>query len=103
MIFDSEGTRLDLLSEEDAKKKKVVFGEGKVKAMGLDLKRSDTPKIVQEFLSDILKDTLLGATKNDIYEKVKTFKQVFTDLPSWEKGTPKRVNNLTNYCAKETK
>ena len=42
-IFDLEGKRLD----KDGK-------QGKIKAMGLDLKRSDTPAFVQNFLSDVL-------------------------------------------------
>ena len=92
LIYDKEGKRLD-----------VKGAEGKVKAMGLDLKRSDTPKIVQDFLSKILLDVLTGAGKDDIIEKVKDFKIQFQDRPAWEKGTPKRVNNLTKYTAEEVK
>ena len=86
LIYDEEGTRKDV----DGK-------PGKVKAMGLDLKRSDTPKFVQEFLSDLLTSVLNGATKQDAVEMIKQFKKEFKDLPAWQKGTPKRVNNLTNY------
>jgi hypothetical protein len=43
-IFDKEGKRKD----KDGKL-------GDVKAMGLDLKRADTPKYVQEFLMNVLK------------------------------------------------
>ena len=92
LIVDMEGKRLDV----DGK-------PGKVKAMGLDLKRSDTPKVVQDFLSDILYDVLTGCEKEQIYEKVVAFKYLFHDRPSWEKGTPKRVNNLTKYTALEVK
>jgi len=90
LIYDLEGKRLDV----DGK-------PGKVKAMGLDLKRSDTPKIVQDFLSEILLDTLTGKTKESIIDKVREFKLSFKELPAWEKGTPKRVNNLTKYTADE--
>ena len=90
LIYDLEGKRLD----KDGK-------PGKVKAMGLDLKRSDTPKVVQDFLSDILLDTLTGNTKEHIYDKVRDFKILFQDRPAWEKGTPKRVNNLTKYTKEE--
>jgi DNA polymerase elongation subunit (family B) len=86
LIFDLEGKRLDV----DGK-------PGKVKAMGLDLKRSDTPKFVQDFLSRILLEVLTGATKETIYEQVREFKYTFAELPAWEKGTPKRVNNLTKH------
>jgi len=92
LIYDKEGKRLD-----------VKGAEGKVKAMGLDLKRSDTPKVVQDFLSEILLDVLTGAERESIIEKVKEFKIKFQERPAWEKGTPKRVNNLTKYTAEETK
>jgi DNA polymerase elongation subunit (family B) len=90
LIYDLEGNRQDKSGKP-----------GKVKAMGLDLKRSDTPKIVQEFLSEILLDVLTGAEKEQIYDKVREFKIAFADRPAWEKGTPKRVNNLTKYTAEE--
>jgi DNA polymerase elongation subunit (family B) len=90
LIYDKEGKRLDGPDKQ-----------GKVKAMGLDLKRSDTPKLVQEFLSEILLDVLTGADRSSIITKIKEFKYTFKDLPAWEKGTPKRVNNLTKYTAEE--
>ena len=92
LIYDKEGKRLD-----------TKGAEGKVKAMGLDLKRSDTPKIVQDFLSEILLDVLTGAQRESIIEKVKEFKIKFQERPAWEKGTPKRVNNLTKYTAEEAR
>ena len=92
LIYDLENKRLDV----DGK-------PGKVKAMGLDLKRSDTPKIVQDFLSEILLDALTGETRESIIDKVRNFKLSFKELPAWEKGTPKRVNNLTKYTAAEAK
>ena len=33
---------------------------GKLKAMGLDLKRSDTPEFIQDFLEELLIDCLNG-------------------------------------------
>jgi len=90
LIYDMEGTRLDSGGKP-----------GKVKAMGLDLKRSDTPPVVQNFLSDILLGVLTGSSKEQIYDKVRDFKIAFQQRPAWEKGTPKRVNNLTKYTAAE--
>ena len=90
MVYDSEGKRLDLEGKP-----------GKIKAMGLDLKRSDTPKVIQDFLSDVLHDVLTGSEREDIVEKVLQFKHEFKDRPGWEKGTPKRVNNLTKYTKEE--
>lgn len=92
LIYDLENNRLD----RDGK-------PGKVKAMGLDLKRSDTPKIVQDFLSEILLDVLTGAEREAVIDKVRNFKIAFQERPAWEKGTPKRVNNLTKYTAEEAR
>jgi DNA polymerase elongation subunit (family B) len=90
LIYDLEGNRLDTHGKP-----------GKVKAMGLDLKRSDTPKIVQDFLSELLTAVLTGAEREEIYDRVRQFKIAFQDRPAWEKGTPKRVNNLTKYGKEE--
>ena len=90
LIYDLEGKRLDVNGKP-----------GKVKAMGLDLKRSDTPKVIQDFLSEILLDALTGTSREDIIKKVRDFKLIFTERPAWEKGTPKRVNNLTKFSAAE--
>jgi DNA polymerase elongation subunit (family B) len=90
--IDIEGKRLD------------VDGKiGKTKATGLDLKRSDTPKVIQEFLLEILNKLLAGAGKDEIVERIREFKYEFMERPGWEKGSPKRVNNLTKYQAEETR
>ena len=87
LIYDKEGSRKDVKGKP-----------GEVKAMGLDLKRSDTPKVVQDFLSEILMDVLTSDdAREKVIEKVREFKIAFKDRPAWEKGTPKRVNNLTKY------
>jgi DNA polymerase elongation subunit (family B) len=90
LIYDLEGKRLD-----------VDGNPGKIKAMGLDLKRSDTPKVVQEFLYEILEKVLTGTEREEIIERIREFKYEFKSRPAWEKGTPKRVNNLTTYTKKE--
>ena len=90
MYYDKENKRVDTHGRP-----------GIVKAMGLDLKRSDTPKVIQDFLSEILNDVLTGATRDEIIEKIREFKYVFKERPGWEKGSPKRVNNLTKYAKEE--
>ena len=90
LIYDLEGKRLD-----------AEGGAGKLKAMGLDLKRADTPKVVQQFLSSILSDVLQNQEQDYILDRIKQFKQEFQARPAWEKGTPKRVNNLTHYGSQE--
>jgi len=89
-IIDLEGRRLDV----DGK-------PGKTKAMGLDLKRSDTPKVIQDFLLEILNSVLGGAQRDAIIERIREFKYTFAERPGWEKGSPKRVNNLTKYAKEE--
>jgi DNA polymerase elongation subunit (family B) len=86
-IFDKEGKRKD---------KEGALGD--IKAMGLDLKRADTPKYVQEFLMDVLEMVLQrGKNREDIIERVKEFKRVMVAQDSWTKGSPKSVNNLTKH------
>lgn len=90
LMFDKDGIRLDVNGKP-----------GKVKAMGLDLKRADTPKFIQEFLSEILMDTLTDKGENVVIEKIRLFKEQFEDLKPWKQGTPKAVNKLTFYREKE--
>ena len=90
MYYDKENKRVDTHGEP-----------GRVKAMGLDLKRSDTPKVIQDFLSEILNDVLTGRTREQVIEKIREFKYAFKERPGWEKGSPKRVNNLTKYAKEE--
>lgn len=86
LVIDDEGTRMD-----------VEGKSGKLKVMGLEIKRSDTPEYMQDFLKEILLKTLEGATEEQVIDRIKEFRQQFRDMPPWEKGTPKRVNNLTKY------
>jgi len=94
LVIDLEGERKDV----DGK-------AGYLKAMGLDLKRSDTPVVVQDFLKDILMDLLTEKEQTDIFEKIREFKTDFAKKPSWEKGSPKRANKVTKHTAvyKQTK
>ena len=86
LVYDMEGNRLDV----DGK-------PGKIKAMGLDIKRSDTPKFMQDFLEDILTDLLNGSTEDKIIDKLKEFRLDFRNMDAWEQGTPKKVNGITGY------
>jgi len=70
---------------------------GKIKAMGLDLKRSDTPAFMQEFLNELLVMVLTDKTEDKVMERILQFRKEFRSMDSWRKGTPKRVNNLTNH------
>jgi DNA polymerase elongation subunit (family B) len=86
LVYDNEGKRED----SDGK-------PGKVKAMGLDLKRSDTPAFMQEFLKELLMMTLTDAGEDAVIKRIIEFRKEFRSMDSWKKGTPKRVNNLTKF------
>jgi DNA polymerase elongation subunit (family B) len=86
LVYDVEGDRKDT----DGK-------PGKVKAMGLDLRRSDTPVFMQEFLSELLLMVLTGQPENEVLDRITLFRTEFKARPGWEKGTPKRVNNLSKF------
>ena len=92
LYYDKEGKRSDV----DGK-------PGKIKAMGLDLKRSDTPEFIQNFLSDVLEKVLTGAGEQDVLDQISEFRSLFKARPGWEKGSPKRANKITEYQAKEAK
>ena len=86
LVYDNDGKRTDT----DGK-------PGKIKAMGLDLKRSDTPKPVQEFLNEIITRVLTTHTEQDIMNFIVEFRKEFRNWDPWYMGSPKRVNNLTKY------
>jgi DNA polymerase elongation subunit (family B) len=92
LYYDKEGKRADTEGQG-----------GKIKAMGLDLKRSDTPVVIQDFLSEVLTQVLNGAEKEQVLEYITNFRTEFKTRPGWEKGSPKRANNITEYASKEKK
>jgi DNA polymerase elongation subunit (family B) len=92
LVVDNEGFRTDI----DGK-------AGKVKAMGLDLRRSDTPVFMQEFLSELLLMVLTDKPQTDVLERITEFRQQFHERPGWEKGSPKRANKVGHYRRLEEK
>ena len=50
----------------------------------------------------MLNNVLQGEQREQVVDKIRDFKLEFRDRPGWEKGTPKRVNNLTTYTRRET-
>jgi DNA polymerase elongation subunit (family B) len=92
LVIDTEGFRSDV----DGK-------AGKVKAMGLDLRRSDTPVFMQEFLSELLLMVLTDKPQADVLERITQFRQQFHERPGWEKGSPKRANKIGHYQRLEQK
>jgi DNA polymerase elongation subunit (family B) len=92
LYYDKEGKRTD----KDDK-------PGKIKAMGLDLKRSDTPEFIQDFLSKVLEMVLTGHGEEEVIDYIHGFRTDFKNRPGWEKGSPRRANNVTEYAEKELK
>jgi DNA polymerase elongation subunit (family B) len=92
LVYDQEGVRKDAEGKP-----------GKVKAMGLDLRRSDTPVFMQEFLSEVLLMVLTGKDQKEVIERITQFRQEFKDRPGWEKGSPKRANKIGFYQKEEQK
>ena len=86
MVYDKEGKRKDKNGKS-----------GEIKAMGLDLKRSDTPKFIQDFLSNVLTRVLEGDNERSILDYITEFRMQFRDMAGWEKGSPRRANKITFY------
>ena len=92
LVYDVEGFRSDI----DGK-------PGKVKAMGLDLRRSDTPVFMQQFLSELLLMVLTDIPQEQVLERITVFRKEFQERPGWEKGSPKRANKVGHYRRLEEK
>ena len=92
LVYDIEGFRSD-----------TDDNPGKVKAMGLDLRRSDTPVFMQQFLSELLLMVLTEVPQKDILERITSFRKEFSERPGWEKGSPKRANKIGHYQRLEEK
>jgi DNA polymerase elongation subunit (family B) len=90
LVYDKEGKRKDTHGKP-----------GEIKAMGLDLKRSDTPEFIQQFLSNILEMVLTGAEEKRVLTYISEFRATFKSRPGWEKGSPKRANKIASYQRKE--
>ena len=92
LVTDNEGFRTDT----DGK-------PGKVKAMGLDLRRSDTPVFMQKFLSELLLMVLTDVPQKEVLDRITSFRKEFQEMPGWEKGSPKRANKIGHYQRLEQK
>jgi DNA polymerase elongation subunit (family B) len=91
LVVDNEGFRTD------------ADGIGKVKAMGLDLRRSDTPVFMQDFLKELLTMVLTDVPQKDVLDRITEFRKEFSERPGWEKGSPKRANKVGHYQRLEEK
>lgn len=69
--------------------------ESKLKIMGMETQRSDTPKWIQEFLLDCLKIVVQqGKGETELVDNILKFRKKFYSKNAWELGSPRRVKNL---------
>lgn len=88
LVIDKEGERLDVNGKP-----------GKLKPIGLEMKRADTPKFMQVFLEKLLLQILTGVDQTAMYSEIRTFRDSFKARPGWEKGSPKKATNLMAFGA----
>ena len=87
MMFDKDGHRVDTHGKD-----------GEIKIMGLQVQRSDCPKLVRDMLKKMLESLLTKGSKQDLMEILKKFgKNEWRKLKPWQKGTPKACNKLAMY------
>jgi hypothetical protein len=87
MVYDEKGFRKDVNGKK-----------GKLKVLGLDIKRADCPEWVQDKLEETIQILLSEATSiDDILEFIQNWRHEFTEFEPWKMGIPKRVNKLTYY------
>ena len=88
---------------KDAKKRYalgVVDKEGqrkhKLKVMGMETQRTDTPKFVQDFLKGCLKEVVQNAAgESKLKDLIDGFREEFRKRDPWTLGRPGRVSNLS--------
>ena len=88
LVIDDEGNRIE---------------GGKLKIMGMETQRSDTPDFIQTFLKQILRDVLSDLSSEEVIQKIRKYRQELRAMDPWILGTPKRCNGLTKYSNLEDK
>lgn len=70
--------------------------ERDLKIMGMDTQRSDTPKWVQEFLKDCIREIVAdGKDNHRLLQMISEFKEIARQRKPWTWGRPGRVSKLT--------
>lgn len=87
-VVDKEGTRIPYMSKKS------------IKAMGSEIKKSDTPKVIQKFLKHISMELLNGATYKDLENYINNFRGEFkNEIDILDLGVSKSCNKLALYSA----
>lgn len=86
----------------DKEEKKIPAGhKDELKIVGMEVKRSDTPRIIQDFLQECLRRVLVeGYEEEDLRSYVDEFRAQWRSMAPWKQGSPVRVHNLHTSNAK---
>jgi DNA polymerase elongation subunit (family B) len=89
-----------------AKKKYVMhvineegIDKDKTKVVGMEIKKSDTPVVIQDFLRDLVNMLMDDATYENVETYVKAFKCKFITLGMNDIGWPTTIKNLSKYLS----
>ncbi len=85
------------LYDQDGFRKDIEGKTGKLKVMGIEIKRSDTPKRIQDALSEGLSIVLNGGSPDEMLEYFRKFKEEYRMMSPWEMGKPGAANAVTYY------
>lgn len=72
----------------------------KLKIMGVAIKKSDTPKVIQNMLTDLVNLLMDQKTYKEIKKFIDTFEKEYHDMSFVKIGTPRSVKSLKKYEVK---
>lgn len=73
-----------------------------IKTIGMETKRTDTPKYIQKFLERCLEIVVKeGKGELEVREAIDIFRTTFRAMPDYAKGTPCGISNLSNAKLRE--
>lgn len=85
------------LYDKDGYRQDVNGKVGKLKAMGIEIKRSDTPKEIQDALKQGLDIILTGGSAEEMLDYFKEFKEEYKNKEPWRMGRPSSANAVKYY------
>lgn len=85
------------LYEKDGYRQDINGKPGKLKAMGIEIKRSDTPKEIQDALKHGLDIILTGGSDEEMLSYFKDFKEKYKAKEPWRMGRPSAANAVKYY------
>lgn len=89
------------LYEKDGYRQDVNGKPGSLKAMGIEIKRSDTPKEIQKALTEGIDIILNGGSEDEMLEYFKEFKEDYKAQQPWKMGRPTGANAVSYYTKQQ--